>query len=89
MHDPLLIAGRSFQSRLIVGSGKYKSVEETERAVDASGAQIVTVAVRRIDLGDRSVGSLMSLLQRRGEGLVEGVAMQFALALAPFFPVAG
>ncbi len=66
IHDPLLIAGRSFDSRLIVGTGKYKSVEETERAVDASGAQIVTVAVRRVDLTDRSGGSLMSLLLRRG-----------------------
>src|ERR1700682_2670622 len=69
--DALVIAGRSFESRLIVGTGKYKSVEETERAIDASGAQIVTVAVRRIDVGDRSVGSLMSLLLRRGEGLAE------------------
>jgi thiazole synthase len=68
MHDPLLIAGRSFTSRLIVGTGKYKSVEETERAVDASGAEIVTVAIRRVDLGDRTSGSLMSLLQRRAEG---------------------
>ena len=67
MHDPLLIAGRSFESRLIVGTGKYKSVEETERAIDASGAQIVTVAIRRVDLGDRSAGSLMSLLLRRGQ----------------------
>src|SRR5580704_14182339 len=64
MHDPLVIAGRSFESRLIVGTGKYKSTEETERAIDASGAQIVTVAIRRIDLGDRSSGSLMSLLSK-------------------------
>jgi thiazole synthase len=71
MHDPLLIAGKSFESRLIVGTGKYKNAEETERAIDASGAEIVTVAVRRIDLGDRSVGSLMSLLLRRGQGLAD------------------
>ncbi len=71
MHDPLLIAGKSFESRLIVGTGKYKNVEETERAIDASGAQVVTVAIRRIDLGDRSAGSLMSLLKRRGEGVAE------------------
>src|SRR5512136_2189598 len=61
----LVIADRSFESRLIVGTGKYKSVEETERAVDASGAQIVTVAIRRVDLNDRSSGSLMSLLMRK------------------------
>jgi thiazole synthase len=70
MQDPLIVGGRSFESRLIVGTGKYKSVEATERAIDASGAQIVTVAVRRVDLNDRSSGSLMSLLQRRKEWIV-------------------
>jgi thiazole synthase len=63
--NQLVIAGRAFDSRLIVGTGKYKSTEETERAIDASGAQIVTVAIRRVDLNDRSSGSLMSLLTRR------------------------
>jgi thiazole synthase len=63
--DPLVIAGRSFESRLIVGTGKYKDVAETERAIDASGAEIVTVALRRVDLTDRSGGSLMSLLARK------------------------
>ena len=48
--DALVIAGKSFGSRLIVGTGKYKDVEETERAIDASGAEIVTVALRRVDL---------------------------------------
>jgi len=62
---PLVIAGRTYESRLIVGTGKYKSTEETERAVDASGAQIVTVAIRRVDLNDRSSGSLMTLLLKR------------------------
>src|SRR6516225_1475144 len=65
MSDPLVIAGRHFESRLIVGSGKYKDVSETERAIDASGAEIVTVALRRVDLGDRSSGSLMALLTRK------------------------
>lgn len=65
MADALVIAGKSFHSRLIVGTGKYKSVEQTERAIDASGAEIVTVALRRVDLSDRSSGSLMSLLQRK------------------------
>ena len=65
MQDPLVIAGRSFQSRLIVGTGKYKDVGETERAIDASGAEIVTVALRRVDMSDRSGGSLMSLLLRK------------------------
>src|SRR5450755_1911726 len=65
MQDPLVLAGRSFASRLIVGTGKYKDADETERAIDASGAEIVTVALRRVDLSDRSSGSLMSLLARK------------------------
>jgi thiazole synthase len=48
--DLLCIAGRTFSSRLLVGTGKYRSNEETRRAIDASGAAIVTVALRRIDL---------------------------------------
>jgi thiazole synthase len=65
MNDPLIIAGRSFESRLIVGTGKYKDTDETERAIDASGAEVVTVALRRVDLADRSSGSLMALLRRK------------------------
>jgi len=65
MQDPLILAGHPFASRLIVGTGKYKNTGETERAVDASGAEIVTVAVRRVDVKDRSSGSLMALLVRR------------------------
>jgi thiazole synthase len=65
MRDPFTIAGRTFESRLIVGTGKYKNIDETEKAVDASGAEIVTVALRRVDLNDRSSGSLMSLLGRK------------------------
>jgi thiazole synthase len=68
MLDPLTIAGIAFESRLIVGTGKYKDADETERAIDASGAEIVTVALRRVDLADRSQGSLMSLLTRRAAG---------------------
>src|SRR5262249_6276647 len=51
--DSLIIAGREFRSRLIVGTGKYKSFQETARALEASGADMVTVAVRRVNL-DRS-----------------------------------
>jgi thiazole synthase len=53
MSESLVIAGRSFRSRLIVGTGKYKSFQETARALEASGAEMVTVAVRRVNL-DRS-----------------------------------
>ncbi len=48
--DPLVIGGRSFASRLLVGTGKYKSIEETRQALLLSGANIVTVALRRVDL---------------------------------------
>ncbi len=72
--DPLVLAGKSFGSRLIVGTGKYTSTEETERAIDASGAEIVTVALRRVDLSDRSSGSLMSLLQRKKWTLLPNTA---------------
>ncbi|HMK29843.1 MAG TPA: thiazole synthase [Terriglobales bacterium] len=61
MTDPLIIAGRQFRSRLIVGTGKYKSGPETARAIEASGAQMVTVAVRRVNL-DRSKESLLDYL---------------------------
>ncbi len=49
--DPLVIAGRRYASRLLVGTGKYKDLAETGRAIAASGAEIVTVAVRRTNLG--------------------------------------
>jgi thiazole synthase len=49
---PLVIAGKTYKSRLIVGTGKYKSYEENARALEASGAEMVTVAVRRVNLTD-------------------------------------
>lgn len=49
--DPLTIAGTDYQSRLLVGTGKYRDLEETHAAVNASGAQIITVAVRRTNIG--------------------------------------
>jgi thiazole synthase len=52
--DTWSVAGRSFTSRLIVGTGKYKSLQENAAAVEASGAQIVTVAVRRVNISDPS-----------------------------------
>src|SRR5271169_6484749 len=61
MTDAFIIAGREFRSRLIVGTGKYKSFQETARALEASGAEMVTVAVRRVNL-DRSKESLLDFL---------------------------
>ncbi|MGE0388324.1 MAG: thiazole synthase [Gammaproteobacteria bacterium] len=52
--DPLIIAGRSYSSRLLVGTGKYKDLEQTRLAIEASGAQIVTVAVRRTNIGQNA-----------------------------------
>ena len=61
-HDGLKIGSHVFQSRLIVGTGKYQSVEQTEQALTASGAEVITVALRRVELKDRSAGSLMNLV---------------------------
>src|ERR1700744_2673405 len=56
--DTWSVAGRTFTSRLIVGTGKYKSFEQTAAAVEASGAEIVTVAVRRVNVSDRTAPML-------------------------------
>jgi thiazole synthase len=57
--DPLVIAGRAFASRLIVGTGKYPSYPVMVAAHEASGAEIVTVAIRRVNLADRTQESLL------------------------------
>jgi thiazole synthase len=64
MTDPLVIGGREFTSRLIVGTGKYKDFETMRQAHEASGAEIVTVAVRRVDLKDRSEQSMLTFIDR-------------------------
>jgi len=63
-NDVLRIAGREFRSRLIIGTGKYKSFQEMARAHEASGAEMVTVAVRRVNLTDRSKESLLDYVDR-------------------------
>jgi thiazole synthase len=62
--DTLTIAGRRFQSRLFVGTGKYRSFPEMARCHEASGAEVVTVAVRRVNLTDRSKESLLDHIDR-------------------------
>jgi len=52
--EPLVIAGREYQSRLLVGTGKYKDFKETREAIEASGAEIVTVALRRSNIGQKA-----------------------------------
>ncbi len=64
MGDVLRIADREFRSRLIVGTGKYRSFEEMVRCHEASGTEMVTVAVRRVNLSDRSRESLLDYIDR-------------------------
>jgi thiazole synthase len=64
MPDTLKIADREFRSRLIVGTGKYRSFQEMKRCHEASGAEMVTVAVRRVNLTDRSKESLLDYIDR-------------------------
>src|SRR5216110_2677105 len=73
MADPLIIAGREFRSRLIVGTGKYKSFQETARALEASDAEMVTVAVRRVNL-DRSKESLLDYIDPKKYFLLPNTA---------------
>jgi thiazole synthase len=60
--DPFVLAGKEYRSRLIVGTGKYRDFEETRRAVEACGAEIVTVAVRRVNVTDRAQENLLDYL---------------------------
>ena len=63
--DPLVVAGRKFTSRLIVGTGKYKDFEQTRAAVEASGADVVTVAVRRVNIAEPGQPMLSDYLDPR------------------------
>ena len=60
--DRLVIAGREFKSRLWVGTGKYKDFAETRKAIEVSGADVVTVAVRRVNITDRSKENLLDYI---------------------------
>ena len=61
--DPLIIAGKSYHSRLLTGTGKFKDLDETRRATEAAGAQIVTVAIRRTNIGqDKQQPNLLDVL---------------------------
>ncbi|MBM4359398.1 MAG: thiazole synthase [Deltaproteobacteria bacterium] len=66
--DLLRIGPFEFRSRLFVGTGKYRDLDETRRALEASGAEVVTVALRRVNLGERGEGSMMSLLTEKVDG---------------------
>ena len=62
MEDNFTIANKNYKSRLIIGTGKYKNFEETAKSVKASGADIVTVAVRRVNISNKSEPLLMDYL---------------------------
>ena len=63
MQDLLQIGSRQFQSRLLVGTGKYKDLNETQQAIETSGAEIVTVAIRRVNIGqDPDQPNLLSVI---------------------------
>ena len=72
--DKLIIAGREFRSRLIVGTGKYRTTEEMVAAFARSGAEMITVAVRRVNLTDRSQGSLLDHIDSRKYALLPNTA---------------
>lgn len=65
LDQPLVIAGKAFRSRLFVGTGKYRSNDEMVSAIEASGAECVTVAVRRVDLDRRKEAGILYHLDRK------------------------
>jgi thiazole synthase len=79
--EPLVIAGKAFQSRLIVGTGKYRDGAETQAAIEASGAEMVTVAVRRVNL-DRTKESLLDFLDPQRYFLLPNTAGCYTAAEA-------
>lgn len=70
----LTIAGRTFQSRLLIGTGKYRSFPEMARCHAESGAEVVTVAVRRVNLTDRSKESLLDYIDRQSVFILPNTA---------------
>src|ERR1041385_1902078 len=62
MNDAFKLGDKTYRSRLIVGTGKYKDFEETKKAIEASGAEIVTVAVRRVNITDPNKENLLDYL---------------------------
>src|SRR5262249_28321189 len=72
--DPFVIAGREFRSRLIIGTGKYPTHQVMQQAHDASGADMVTVAVRRVNVTDRSKESLLDYIDPKKYFLLPNTA---------------
>src|SRR5882724_4925921 len=74
MKDPFVLAGKEYQSRLIVGTGKYKDFAENKRAVEASGAEIVTVAVRRVNITDPNKENLLDYIDPKKYAILPNTA---------------
>lgn len=74
MNDAFKVGPHSFQSRLFVGTGKYKDIAETKAALEASGAEVVTVAVRRVDLKETNGESLLGYLRAKKYTLLPNTA---------------
>ncbi len=72
--DPLVIAGKTFSSRLIVGTGKYQSHDLMQQAHEASGAEMVTVAVRRVNVTDRTKKSMLDYIDPERYALLPNTA---------------
>lgn len=73
-NDTLTIAGRQFASRLMVGTGKYASMEQMVQAIEASGAEVITVAVRRVNITDRNKESLLDYIDTKKYTLLPNTA---------------
>jgi thiazole synthase len=73
-NDKLVIGGHEFTSRLIVGTGKYATMEQMVQAIEASGTEIVTVAVRRVNISDRSKESLLDYIDLKKYTLLPNTA---------------
>jgi thiazole synthase len=72
--DKLVIAGREFSSRLMIGTGKYASFQQMAQAIEVSGAEIVTVAVRRVNISDRNKESLLDYIDTEKYTLLPNTA---------------
>ncbi|HZA49866.1 MAG TPA: thiazole synthase, partial [Myxococcaceae bacterium] len=75
MDTPFSIAGHTFRSRLIVGTGKYPSFEVMKKCHDASGTEMVTVAVRRLDLSARGEASLLHWIDTQKVKILPNTAL--------------
>jgi thiazole synthase len=73
-NDKLIIAGREFNSRLMVGTGKYADFHQMVKAIEVSGAEIITVAVRRVNISDRSKESLLDHIDLKKYTLLPNTA---------------